>query len=241
MRRVPPLVLATQQSRCECCVVLPQAGEAEQHRARILNSAPSATAGTMTQPRPEISNTSSTLKRNFIAAVLLAHTTYLLQNRLYNSSNSGQKANSSVSAKHEVSLDLWLGAMAKESASTVTVPLSIGFAIVKWRNVATPIVIPVGGTAILSEWDKRRPHLPNYPGQQGICAAMESYLQPCECGGRFRKGTFLRCPHCNKPFSAESATSYIEANAPGAKKGWRWGPLSRPLLYSRVNRNPAHT
>lgn len=34
--------------------------------------------------------------------------------------------------------------MAKESARTVTAPLTIGFAIVEWRNVATPIVIPVG-------------------------------------------------------------------------------------------------
>jgi hypothetical protein len=31
-----------------------------------------------------------------------------------------------------------------ESASTVTALLRIGFAIVEWRNVATPIVIPVG-------------------------------------------------------------------------------------------------
>src|SRR5579863_3213712 len=79
-----------------------------------------------------------------------------------------------------------------------------------------------GRTAILSEWDKRRPQLPNCPSQQEICAAMESYLQPCECGGRFRKGAFPRCPRCNQHLSAESATSYIEANAPGAKKGWRW-------------------
>lgn len=79
-----------------------------------------------------------------------------------------------------------------------------------------------GRTAILSEWDKRRPRLPDCPGQQEICAAMESYLLPCECGGSFKKGATPRCPHCNQVLSAELATVYIEANAPGAKKGWRW-------------------
>jgi hypothetical protein len=36
------------------------------------------------------------------------------------------------------------------------------------------------------------------------------------------KGAAPRCPHCHDTLSAEFATSYIEANAPGAKKGWRW-------------------
>ena len=51
---------------------------------------------------------------------------------------------------------------------------------------------------------------------------MEQYLQPCECGGRFKRGSAPRCPHCNEPLSPELATSYIESNAPGTKKGWRW-------------------
>ena len=79
-----------------------------------------------------------------------------------------------------------------------------------------------GRTAILSEWDKRMSRLPNCPGQQEICVAMEAYLLPCECGGGFRKGASPRCPHCKHALSAEIATSYIEANAPGTKKGWRW-------------------
>jgi hypothetical protein len=49
---------------------------------------------------------------------------------------------------------------------------------------------------------------------------MESYLQPCECGGRFKKGAAP--PHCNHALSAKVATAYIEANASGAKKGWKW-------------------
>lgn len=79
-----------------------------------------------------------------------------------------------------------------------------------------------GMPAILSLWDKRMLSLPNCPGQQEICSAMESFIEPCPCGGRFRRGAAPRCPHCNCPLSAELATTYIETNAPGTKKGWRW-------------------
>lgn len=79
-----------------------------------------------------------------------------------------------------------------------------------------------GRTAILSEWDKRRPQLRDCPGQREICAAMERYLLPCACGGSFKKGATPRCPHCKRALSPEVATLYIEANAPSAKKGWRW-------------------
>jgi len=51
---------------------------------------------------------------------------------------------------------------------------------------------------------------------------MEPYIQPCDCGGSFRKGCTPRCPQCSKPLSAELAASYIESNAPGTQKGWRW-------------------
>jgi len=77
-------------------------------------------------------------------------------------------------------------------------------------------------TAILSLWDKRMPKLTDCPGQQEMCSALEPYVQPCECGGRFKRGASPRCPHCHQPLSADSATSYIESNAPGTKKGWRW-------------------
>jgi len=76
--------------------------------------------------------------------------------------------------------------------------------------------------AVLSLWDKRMPKLRDCPGQQEMCSAMEAYVRPCECGGRFKRGSVPRCPHCNESLSAELATSYIEANAPGTKKGWRW-------------------
>jgi hypothetical protein len=79
-----------------------------------------------------------------------------------------------------------------------------------------------GRTAILSEWDKRMPRLTDCPGQQEICAAMEPYIIGCGCGGKFRKGSSPRCPHCQHPLSARLATAYIEKNAPGHMKGWHW-------------------
>lgn len=76
--------------------------------------------------------------------------------------------------------------------------------------------------AILSAWDERMPRLPDCPGQQEICAAMEPYILGCECGGKFKKGSSPRCPCCQLPLSAQLATSYIEKNAPGHVKGWNW-------------------
>ena len=79
-----------------------------------------------------------------------------------------------------------------------------------------------GTTAVLSLWDKRMPKLRNCPVHQEMCSAMASDLLPCACGGTFRKGSAPRCPHCNKSLSAEFATKYLENNAPGTQKGWRW-------------------
>ena len=79
-----------------------------------------------------------------------------------------------------------------------------------------------GQTAILSLWDKRMPRLENCPVQQEMCSALEPYVQDCECGGHFRRGSSPRCSHCKLPLSADLAAAYIEANAEGTKKGWRW-------------------
>ena len=55
-----------------------------------------------------------------------------------------------------------------------------------------------------------------------IDASWESYLQPCACGGHFRKGASPRCPHCNERLSPTHAAAHIEAQASGAGKEWRW-------------------
>jgi hypothetical protein len=80
-----------------------------------------------------------------------------------------------------------------------------------------------GMTAELSIYDQRMPK--NYggcPPFQEICEKLEPYIQPCACGGTFKKGAAPRCPYCLKPLSAETAAIYIERNALGTSKGWRW-------------------
>ena len=80
-----------------------------------------------------------------------------------------------------------------------------------------------GTTAILSAWAKKMPRLPaGWLTQQEIGVEMEQHLGRCECGGTFKKEAMPRCPNCRKELSAETATAYLESNAPGTKKGWRW-------------------
>jgi hypothetical protein len=91
-----------------------------------------------------------------------------------------------------------------------------------------------GMTAVLSHWSKQFPTLPADSGE--IPAELESYIKPCICGGRFKKGAALRCPHCSQQLSAECATGWIENNAPGTAKGWRWQRSWRGL-YAIVIEN----
>ena len=55
-----------------------------------------------------------------------------------------------------------------------------------------------------------------------ITPAAEELTRPCDCGGHFRRGASPRCNHCKAILSAERAADYIERNAPGWAKGWRW-------------------
>lgn len=55
-----------------------------------------------------------------------------------------------------------------------------------------------------------------------IDESWEPFLRPCVCGGSFRKGASPRCPFCREPLSATHAAAHIEAQAQGARKGWRW-------------------
>ena len=78
-----------------------------------------------------------------------------------------------------------------------------------------------GYTLILSSWAKS-PAGVNLKIQAPITKAIEPFLRACPCGGTFRAPGAPRCPHCSQELSAIIATSYIEANALGAMKGWRW-------------------
>jgi len=78
-----------------------------------------------------------------------------------------------------------------------------------------------GRTVVLGGWSKiarRMPVLIQVPLQ----ATIASLLKACPCGGRFSNSASPRCPSCNHELSAERATEYIERNAPGTDRGWRW-------------------
>jgi hypothetical protein len=57
---------------------------------------------------------------------------------------------------------------------------------------------------------------------QVITPVIEPFLKKCSCGGEFRSGATPKCPHCHCSLSATEATSFIEEQAEGTKKGWRW-------------------
>jgi len=63
--------------------------------------------------------------------------------------------------------------------------------------------------------------------------SLEALLKRCPCGGRLAVAAVPRCPHCRAEIDAVFATGYLERNAPGTKKGWRWQRSWRGL-YSVI-------
>jgi hypothetical protein len=55
-----------------------------------------------------------------------------------------------------------------------------------------------------------------------IAKDVEPFLKPCPCGGTFRADVSPKCPHCHQSLSPVVAKAYLEANAAGTSKGWRW-------------------
>jgi hypothetical protein len=55
-----------------------------------------------------------------------------------------------------------------------------------------------------------------------ISPEVEPDLLPCPSGGRFRTAAQPRCPNCGDTLDPIRAADYIEPNAPGTVKGWRW-------------------
>jgi hypothetical protein len=75
---------------------------------------------------------------------------------------------------------------------------------------------------LLSGWFKKIPADAQLQAHKSISAGIEPYLEPCNCGGTFRSNASPRCPRCLHSLSPETAARWIEANAPGTSKGWRW-------------------
>jgi hypothetical protein len=77
-----------------------------------------------------------------------------------------------------------------------------------------------GSTALLDGW--KVPGSVQMVIHQRIMPEVEPHLMQCQCGGSFKATAGPRCPHCRQPLSAVHAASYIEPQAKGTKRGWRW-------------------
>jgi hypothetical protein len=77
-----------------------------------------------------------------------------------------------------------------------------------------------GMTAVLDAW--KTPNGIQIKFQTVIKPEDEKLLRPCDCGGLFKSNACPRCLHCHEPLSADSAQQWLEANAPGTAKDWRW-------------------
>ena len=78
-----------------------------------------------------------------------------------------------------------------------------------------------GCTALIDAWTSHPAEAP-IKFHQAIGREVEPFLNSCSCGGHFRAGAAPRCSNCNTSLAADAAASYIEGNAPGTAKGWRW-------------------
>ncbi len=79
-----------------------------------------------------------------------------------------------------------------------------------------------GTTAILGVWAVEQ-RLGRIPARvTPLPPEIEMLLVPCPCGGSFRGDAPVRCPSCREPLSPELAARWLESQAPGAKRGWRW-------------------
>src|SRR5271166_2657291 len=79
-----------------------------------------------------------------------------------------------------------------------------------------------GCTAMLSGYHLGIPAAEKLAIHGPVNVEAEELLTPCSCGGSFRATASPRCPHCKSALSADVARAYIEANAPGTKRGWKW-------------------
>ncbi|MBU1356794.1 MAG: hypothetical protein KJ620_09530 [Candidatus Edwardsbacteria bacterium] len=77
-----------------------------------------------------------------------------------------------------------------------------------------------GMLAILNTWEV--PEGIELKIHKIISPDIELLLAPCQCGGKFKADASPRCPHCKTLLSADKSAEWIEKNAPGTIKGWRW-------------------
>jgi hypothetical protein len=79
-----------------------------------------------------------------------------------------------------------------------------------------------GITALFDGWRSDIPRAAHLQLHGPIGADVEPLLKPCACGGRFTASASPRCPCCSSVLDPVASASFMEANAPGAREGWRW-------------------
>ena len=99
-----------------------------------------------------------------------------------------------------------------------------------------------GETAVFSGWSPNVPKGVDIGLHGPLKQAVEPLVQPCKCGGAFQGSAAPRCPHCGERLSVEEATEYLERNAPGTAKGWRWqrrwNGLYAIVIEDRMTKDP---
>ncbi len=91
-------------------------------------------------------------------------------------------------------------------------------------------------TVLLSGWSNATKRV-RFRVYQRITTDLEPLLKPCPCGGAFRADTDPKCPNCSRPLSATKASEYIEKNAAGTAKGWRWERSWSGIYSIALNEN----
>jgi hypothetical protein len=79
-----------------------------------------------------------------------------------------------------------------------------------------------GMTAFFDGWSKRIPAGVELKVHGPIDAKIEARVASCDCGGHFRGDASPRCTRCHERLDPFSCAEFIERNAPGTAKGWRW-------------------
>lgn len=99
-----------------------------------------------------------------------------------------------------------------------------------------------GRTALFDSHSKSAPEGIQVDYHGPLRMEAESFVQPCACAGHFRGAAAPRCPHCRAELSAKDSAEYIERNAAGTSRGWRWqrswSGLYAIVIDSRLVQNP---
>ena len=95
-----------------------------------------------------------------------------------------------------------------------------------------------GTTAIVNvlEAERRLGELPRVLAP--IPSIVETAIQPCSCGGRFRGDAPARCPSCYAALSADRAAAWLEAGRAGWQWQRSWAGLYALILGGRVVFDP---